>query len=150
MEKICEECGRSVLKEDLFCTYCGIELERNVEEKTEGETKKIKSLLDSPYAPLTFKKCLGMGLILFIPIVNIIMLLIWIFDKEGNISQRNLAKASLFYIVIGGLLITIITSIVLREIITELYYFQPDYYDYHIETPLFQEWIHASFPLNRM
>jgi hypothetical protein len=40
-------------------------------------------------------------LITYIPLVNIIMLLIWAFDSETPLSKKNWAKARLIWILIG-------------------------------------------------
>ncbi|MFT4846226.1 MAG: hypothetical protein ACJAZC_000700 [Cryomorphaceae bacterium] len=40
-------------------------------------------------------------LITYIPLVNIIMLLIWAFDSETALSKKNWAKARLIWILIG-------------------------------------------------
>lgn len=40
-------------------------------------------------------------LITYIPLVNIIMLLIWAFDSETPLNKKNWAKARLIWVLIG-------------------------------------------------
>ena len=45
--------------------------------------------------------------ITYIPLVNIIMLLIWAFDSETPLNKKNWAKAKLIWILIGFAISTI-------------------------------------------
>lgn len=51
-------------------------------------------------------------LITNIPIVGFIMLIVWAFDKEGNPSKANWAKAKLIWYLIGfGLVILVLMMV---------------------------------------
>ncbi|MCZ4407712.1 hypothetical protein O3Q51_02750 [Cryomorphaceae bacterium 1068] len=50
-------------------------------------------------------------LITYIPLVNIIMLLIWAFDSETPLSKKNWAKARLIWVLIGIAISTIFFTI---------------------------------------
>lgn len=49
--------------------------------------------------------------ITYIPIVNLVMLLIWAFDSETPLNKKNWAKARLIWILIGFAISAIIFSI---------------------------------------
>ncbi|MGB6034926.1 MAG: hypothetical protein WBG42_01575 [Cryomorphaceae bacterium] len=49
--------------------------------------------------------------ITYIPLVNIIMLLIWAFDAETPLNKKNWAKARLIWVLIGIAISTIIFTI---------------------------------------
>ena len=49
--------------------------------------------------------------ITYIPLVNIIMLLIWAFDTETPLSKKNWAKARLIWVLIGIAISTILFTI---------------------------------------
>lgn len=51
-------------------------------------------------------------LITNIPIVGFIMLIVWAFDKEGNPSKANWAKAKLIWYLIGFGLVILVLMIV--------------------------------------
>jgi hypothetical protein len=50
-------------------------------------------------------------LITYIPLVNIIMLLIWAFDSQTPLNKKNWAKARLIWILIGFAISTVIFTI---------------------------------------
>ncbi len=49
--------------------------------------------------------------ITYIPLVNIIMLLIWAFDSDTPLSKKNWAKARLIWVLIGIAISTIIFTL---------------------------------------
>jgi hypothetical protein len=49
--------------------------------------------------------------ITYIPLVNIIMILIWAFDSETPLSKKNWAKARLIWVLIGIVISTIFFTI---------------------------------------
>lgn len=102
MSKFCNHCGASVGEEDRFCTVCGkpITAENEAEESKEshGENQK-KEELDRE--PITVGGYLIMFLIMCIPVVNLVILLLWAFGKNGNVNRRNFSRAALVYVAIG-------------------------------------------------
>lgn len=42
-----------------------------------------------------------MFLIMCIPVVNLVVLLLWAFGRNGNVNRRNFSRAALVYIAIG-------------------------------------------------
>jgi hypothetical protein len=51
--------------------------------------------------PLTVGQWVGTLLLLCIPIVNLILLFVWGFSEDTNISKKNFAKAYLIMMAIG-------------------------------------------------
>ena len=61
-------------------------------------------------------------LIMFIPIVNIVMLFIWVFDKKTNINKSNWAKANLIIMIfrfVFYLIIVFVTAFILVNFFSE-------------------------------
>ena len=61
--------------------------------------KKEEPHLDTE--PITVGGYLIMFLIMCIPVVNLVVLLLWAFGKNGNVNRRNFSRAALVYIAIG-------------------------------------------------
>ncbi len=102
MSKFCNHCGASVGEEDRFCTVCGkpITAESAAEQpKAPHEESQKKEELDQE--PITMGGYLIMFLIMCIPVVNLVVLLLWAFGKNGNVNRRNFSRAALIYIAIG-------------------------------------------------
>lgn len=64
-----------------------------------------------PIPPVTIADWLITLLVLFIPIVNVIMLLIWSFKKSTHRSKANFSKAVLIWLLISTLLWVMILAI---------------------------------------
>ncbi|WMI81624.1 hypothetical protein [Anaerotignum sp. MB30-C6] len=144
MSRICNQCGHDVGQEDLYCINCGIFLEKNVNGSGKGQQKTPSK--DGSNAPLSLGDYMFIGLILMIPIVNLIVLFIWAFDKYGNLNRKNLAKAGLIYLGIFTVM-TIVFSIglVRAVMLDERIFPQEEYYEYHIEHPDMDEWMQLPY-----
>lgn len=102
MSKFCNHCGASVDEEDRFCTVCGKPITAGdgaEQPKASHEEKQKKEELDRE--PITVGGYLIMFLIMCIPVVNLVVLLLWAFGKNGNVNRRNFSRAALVYIAIG-------------------------------------------------
>lgn len=102
MSKFCNHCGASVGEEDRFCTVCGkpITAEDGAEQpKAPRAESQKKEELDRE--PITVGGYLIMFLVMCIPVVNLVVLLLWAFGKNGNVNRRNFSRAALVYIAIG-------------------------------------------------
>ncbi|WP_313528842.1 hypothetical protein [Anaerotignum sp.] len=145
MNRKCNQCGQDVGYDDLYCINCGVLLENN--EKNHRERNEHSTPpKGGPYAPLSLGDYLLIGLILMIPVVNIIVLLIWALDKHSNLNRRNLAKAGLIYLgVCIGL--TIVFGIGMFRAVTldQRIYPEEKYYEYYIEHPDFDEWMQLPY-----
>lgn len=104
MSKFCNHCGASVDEEDRFCTVCGKPItagdgaEQPKASHAESQ-KKEEPHLDTE--PITVGGFLIMFLIMCIPVVNLVVLLLWAFGRNGNVNRRNFSRAALVYIAIG-------------------------------------------------
>jgi len=93
-------------------------------------------------APLTLGDCMLIGLIVMIPIVNIIVFLIWAFDRKENLNRKNLAKAGLIYLAIGFVLSLILGVGVVRALILDQQNYPGyNYFDFETEMPEYDEFI---------
>lgn len=101
MSKFCNHCGASVGEDDRFCTVCGKSITAgDGAEQLHGESrKKEQPHLDTE--PITVGGYLIMFLVMCIPVVNLVILLLWAFGKNGNVNRRNFSRAALIYIAIG-------------------------------------------------
>ncbi len=99
MSRTCKKCGGPVGQEDLYCIHCGMPLEKEL-SRQEREEEKEQDLAE----PLSMGAYLLIGLILCIPIVNLIVPIIWILNQNSNPNRRNLAKAWLIFAVVGMVL----------------------------------------------
>lgn len=64
-----------------------------------------------PIPPVSIADWLITLLILFIPVFNIIMLLVWSFKKSTHRSKANFSKAFLIWLIITLLLWTLILAV---------------------------------------
>lgn len=56
---------------------------------------------DSRTAPMTLGDWIKTYLLLMIPVVNIVLMFVWAFSSETNISKKNFFKAQLIFMGIG-------------------------------------------------
>lgn len=71
-------------------------------------------MIDQPekaYKPLSLSDWMVTILITFIPIANLVMLLVWAFSSETHPSKKNWAKATLIWMLIGFVLYFIFVAI---------------------------------------
>ena len=73
----------------------------------------------APTEPLTMGQFLGMELLMFIPIANLVLLFVWAFGGGVNVNKANWAKARLIVTLISVVLVILLSS-VLFGIIYEL------------------------------
>lgn len=145
MSKKCDQCGQDVEKEDVYCTNCGALLKQN-EKDNEEVGKQIASSKSGMHDPLSLGDFMLIGLILLLPVVNVVVFLIWALDKHGNINRRNLAKAGLIYFGTGIALSIILGIGMVRAIMLDQQIY-PDgkNYDYQIEHPDFDDWVELPY-----
>ena len=142
MAKICKNCGYSAKDTDQFCFQCGQPLEDKTEQNTDQTAYETQNNnAENVDKPLSIKDYLIVFLIMMIPIANIIMLLIWAFDKKANTNRRNFARAGLIYMIIWyvlGILLAIVIFISLaiygeRWIDQIQYEMQNEWYDHYYD-----------------
>lgn len=96
MEQHCKRCGGQVAAGDRYCIHCGSPLEREAQDVPQAESRLAE--------PLRVGEYLLIGILLMIPVVNLILCILWCLDKAGNPNRRNLAKAWLILIVLETML----------------------------------------------
>lgn len=144
MSRKCTYCGQSVGEEDVYCINCGNKL--NITENKSETAQPQKIMKNDIYAPLSVGDYLFIGFILMIPVINIIVFLIWAFDRYSNVNRRNLAKAGLIYLAICVVLLTILGVGMFRAVQLDQEYYPDDrYYEYDREFPDFDEWTQLPF-----
>jgi heme/copper-type cytochrome/quinol oxidase subunit 2 len=84
----------------MLCPKCGNDIP--------VETYHDETQHESVYSVLQW---FGTFLLMFIPVVNIVLLFIWIFSKKVNRNKRNWALASLFIFVIIIILLIIMYAV---------------------------------------
>lgn len=141
MDRTCQKCGHTVKKEDVYCINCGALLDKK-EPENQRKQEWDNPPKGGPYAPLSLGDYMFIGLILMIPIVNLIVLFVWVLDKNSNVNRRNLAKAGLIYLGIATALAVIFSVGIVRAVILdEQTYQKQKNYEFHIEHPEFDDWM---------
>ncbi|MBN2557533.1 MAG: zinc ribbon domain-containing protein [Clostridia bacterium] len=140
----CEQCGKEIPENSKFCSGCGAKIEptENILEESMSEpTAAEASYFEEPpraepakpvpppapvvqkaqyndknnlVKPLSIGAYVGMLILLWIPIVNIIMLLVWSFSDTVNVNKKHLAIAILILALIGivlGIIFGVLTAI---------------------------------------
>ncbi len=87
--KTCATCGQNIDDNDRFCPHC------NSPQPMGGGYPPI-----APQGVSTGGWFLR-ELLLLIPVVNIIMLIVWMLDTTKDQTSRNWAKARLIWLIIG-------------------------------------------------
>jgi hypothetical protein len=72
------------------------------------------------YPPVTLGDWMLTMLLCFIPLVNIVMLLVWAFSSTTNPSKANWAKASLIWFVIGIVLWFLVFATIFSSLIQSM------------------------------
>lgn len=144
MSKSCYYCGASVEEQDRFCTACGKPISpeegQTQSEKHHAEKSgKAEPHLDTE--PITVGGYLLMLLILCIPVVNLVVLLLWAFGKNGNVNRRNFSRAALVYVAIGIVLSIGALVFVIGVAANMVQYSQGPYHRYeHYGNPYVENW----------
>lgn len=145
MSRKCNTCGYDVEEKDIYCTNCG-SLIKKVEGKPQSSLEPKASAKADKEAPLSLGDYMLIGLILMIPIANIVILFIWAFDKYANLNRRNLAKAMLIYTGIGMAIGVVFWIAVMQAVITDIDRMPIDEYtEYYMEHPDIQDWIDMPY-----
>ncbi len=135
MGRKCNYCGQAVEEEDIYCAGCGKFLDKKDISEEKPEHYGVNT-------PLSLWDCMFIGLILLVPVVNVIVFLIWAFDKQGNINRKNLAKAGLIYLGIGFTLTLILGVGIMRAMtLDRQFYPNYNYFEYETELPEFDEFM---------
>lgn len=144
MSKLCKYCGAPIGEDDRFCTACGKPVSsaegQTQSEKPYGETgEKAEPQLDRE--PITVGGYLIMFLVLCIPIVNLVVLLLWAFGKNGNVNRRNFSRAALVYLAIAIVLCIGATVFFVGVAANMVQYSQGPYHRYeHYGNPYVENW----------
>lgn len=131
MARKCQKCGGIVGEADLYCTHCGMPLERmKQEEAQENENIQPTQKQAEPETAeaLRMGDYLLIGILLSLPVLNIILAILWATGKKENPNRRNLARAWLVFCAVGIVAGTIFLIGLVRAVqIDEQNY--PEYYD---------------------
>lgn len=105
----CKSCGRSIYNENAnFCEYCGNSF-RNINHiKTEAAQTATPVIIESekPVSMANYLWSMSLMLIPLIgPLVYIIMLFVWSFNKETPRSKSNWAKAMLIFMLLSFIIL---------------------------------------------
>jgi hypothetical protein len=90
------------------------------------ENSPITPPVETKEATMTLGDWMITLLLLYLPIVNIVMLIIWSVDAKTNPTKKHFAWASLIYMGIGIVLSIIISSImfaIIMSMMESMYYF---------------------------
>ena len=109
MSRICQKCGGEVGEADFYCIHCGMPLEKVKQEEQQAfsqwEGVQTPSQEKPELAkPLSVKDYLLLGILLSIPVVNIILAILWAAGKNENPNRRNLACAWLIFAAAGAVI----------------------------------------------
>lgn len=146
MSRNCRKCGGQVGDADLYCIHCGTPLER-VSEEEQQKPAQMENARQTQHEdagpemarPLSVKDYLLVGVLLSIPIVNIVLAILWAAGKNENPNRRNLARAWLIFSAIGAV-VSIVFVIGLARAVwldeqnyPERYEYYDEYYDEYYE-----------------
>ena len=139
MARYCEHCYTPVSETDTVCKFCGEHLRKRessvpvteaiVGMNTYGEDTYVpvddipepivSDSKDMEQAPVVkMSEWIWSTFLTFIPIVNLVVLIIWGFGADTNPNKKNFSRAMLIWTIIG-----LITSIVLVASAFALIYF---------------------------
>ncbi len=137
MSRNCQKCGGEVGAADFYCIHCGMPLERIKQEEQQEFTQREgvpPTSQEKPelVKPLSVKDYLLLGVLLSIPVVNIILAILWAAGKDENPNRRNLARAWLIFAAVGTVISVIFVIGLARAVwLDEQNY--PEYYEYYDE-----------------
>ncbi|OQB24286.1 MAG: hypothetical protein BWY11_01265 [Firmicutes bacterium ADurb.Bin182] len=117
---ICKNCGASSPDGVMFCGNCGTRMDVQEQPAPSPQPAQqqysnftpVKTSSDPLREPLSTGSYMLMMLVSFIPIVNLIMLLVWAFSSDTNLNRKNWSRAMLIWWLIGiGLSILLFIAI---------------------------------------
>jgi uncharacterized membrane protein YvbJ len=143
---ICKNCGAELNDGAMFCANCGSRLDIQdqapatpapspiQQQYTQYSQPNTGSVQQNSYAdrlrePLSTGNFMVMMLVSFIPLVNLIMLLVWAFSSDTNINKKNWSRAMLIWWLIG-FAISIVLFIGLIAVGASLFDYFGDYFSY--------------------
>jgi uncharacterized membrane protein YvbJ len=144
---ICKNCGAEVTDGAMFCGNCGSRMDVQEKAPIQPAPQPASQQYETQYSqpntgyvpqnsyqdrlrePLSTGNFMVMMLVSFIPIVNLIMLLVWAFSSDTNLNKKNWSRAMLIWWLIG-FAISIILSIALVAVGASLFDFFEDYFSY--------------------
>lgn len=125
----CTNCGKEIQDEEKICPFCNTEVvneedlvdetvDQNFEKSGEVfETKQEKSSemyhcrkVDMPLSTASF---FFMQVLFLIPFVNIILLLVWSFNKNTNSNRRAFARSILIWFLTFSIILLFIFIVML-------------------------------------
>jgi hypothetical protein len=107
-----------------FCEYCGSSFKEQPFQYNENKTHGNETLLkEAREEPIPFLHWLGTYGLFFIPIVGwiigLVMLFVWAFQKEGSISRKNWARATLIFLLAYFILAIYLLSDMLGDFMSD-------------------------------
>lgn len=144
---ICKNCGAEASDGAVFCGNCGSRMDIQETAPAQPAPQPVQQQYNAQYTqpntgyapsnsyadrlrePLSTGSFMLMMLVSFIPIVNLIMLLVWAFSGDTNLNKKNWSRAMLIWMLIG-IAISIILSIALVALSATLFDFFEDSFSY--------------------
>ncbi len=121
----CKQCGAKLEEGTVVCSLCGFNNENDPQPQQAGAQQNYQqqqyqqNYQQPPYQPVQDKKTapLSVGeiivtiILMSIPIVNIVMLVVWLTNKDTNLTKRNFALAMIILECIGIVLYFVLVMI---------------------------------------
>lgn len=121
----CKQCGAKLEEGTVVCSLCGFNNENDPQPQQAGTQQNYQqqqyqqNYQQPPYQPVQDKKTapLSVGeiivtiILMSIPIVNIVMLVVWLTNKDTNLNKRNFALAMIILECIGIVLYFVLVMI---------------------------------------
>lgn len=121
----CKQCGAKLEEGTVVCSLCGFNNENDLQPQQAGAQQNYQqqqyqqNYQQPPYQPVQDKKTapLSVGeiivtiILMSIPIVNIVMLVVWLTNKDTNLNKRNFALAMIILECIGIVLYFVLVMI---------------------------------------
>ncbi len=112
----CHTCGRQIQNETAnFCEYCGASFREHAQTApvsgmgqpffsrtyTEPASNMMAGMPQTATEqPTSLLGWLGRYAVLFVPFVNIVMLLVWAFSNTTPVNKKNWARATLIFLAV--------------------------------------------------